>query len=172
MLILSLPHTSIHLLRFDYGYALVMEDIGGTVLTKLFDYKKQGLPLDIFLEIACKISTSAFLYSFPLLVIFLFCMQCLHCHSFLPFPLLSLTHSHRPSSLPAYFKLDLLCFILAKGLGAIHAAGVIHKDINPSNIVYCETTGALNIIDFGISSQLSKNEVITFFPPFFPLPQI
>ena len=49
----------------------------------------------------------------------------------------------------------------AKGIGAIHAAGVIHKNINPANIVYCESTGELNIIDFGISSQLSKNEVIS-----------
>ena len=43
--------------RFDYGYAILMEDIGGTALPKLYNYAKQGLPLDIFLEIASKIST-------------------------------------------------------------------------------------------------------------------
>jgi serine/threonine protein kinase len=55
----------------------------------------------------------------------------------------------------------LLTLHSAKGIGAIHAAGVIHKDINTSNIIYCVKTRALNIIDFGISSQLSKSEVIS-----------
>ena len=42
--------------RFDHGYALIMEDIGGTPLTNLLNNHKQGLPLDIFFEVACKIS--------------------------------------------------------------------------------------------------------------------
>lgn len=37
-------------------------------------------------------------------------------------------------------------------LGKIHAAKVIHKDINPANIVFNRTTGQLKIIDFGIAS--------------------
>ena len=44
------------LYRFDYGYAILMEDIGGTALPQLYNYAKQDLPLDIFLHIACKIS--------------------------------------------------------------------------------------------------------------------
>ena len=47
----------LHPSRFDHGYALLMEDIGGTALSE-FNYKKQGLPLDTFLELACKISKS------------------------------------------------------------------------------------------------------------------
>ena len=43
--------------RINYGYAILMEDIGGTALTNLYNHTKQGLPLDVFLEIACKIST-------------------------------------------------------------------------------------------------------------------
>ncbi|XZN99104.1 MAG: protein kinase domain-containing protein [Microcoleus sp.] len=41
-------------------------------------------------------------------------------------------------------------------LGKIHAANIIHKDINPSNIVYNPKTEQLKIIDFGISTQLSR----------------
>jgi len=41
-------------------------------------------------------------------------------------------------------------------LGQIHAANIIHKDINPSNIVYNPATGQLKIIDFGISTQLTR----------------
>ncbi|NEO39725.1 MAG: AAA family ATPase [Moorea sp. SIOASIH] len=41
-------------------------------------------------------------------------------------------------------------------LGQIHAANVIHKDINPSNIVFNPDTGELKIIDFGISTVLSR----------------
>ncbi|MEH1901581.1 MAG: AAA family ATPase [Nostoc sp.] len=45
---------------------------------------------------------------------------------------------------------------ITESLGAIHAANIIHKDINPSNIVYNLETGQLKIIDFGISTSLSR----------------
>ncbi|HEY9848750.1 MAG TPA: AAA family ATPase [Leptolyngbyaceae cyanobacterium] len=41
-------------------------------------------------------------------------------------------------------------------LGNIHAANIIHKDINPANIVFNPITGQLKIIDFGIATQLTK----------------
>ncbi|HSF73661.1 MAG TPA: AAA family ATPase, partial [Microcoleus sp.] len=41
-------------------------------------------------------------------------------------------------------------------LGQIHSANIIHKDINPSNIVYNPQTKQLKIIDFGISTQLTR----------------
>ncbi|MEG4809015.1 AAA family ATPase [Microcoleus sp. F8-D3] len=41
-------------------------------------------------------------------------------------------------------------------LGKIHSANIIHKDINPSNIVFNPATGQLKIIDFGISTQLKR----------------
>ncbi|WP_299412505.1 ATP-binding sensor histidine kinase [Acaryochloris sp. IP29b_bin.148] len=41
-------------------------------------------------------------------------------------------------------------------LGQIHDHNIIHKDINPSNIVVNPKTGQLKIIDFGISTQLSR----------------
>ncbi|MGH1395314.1 MAG: ATP-binding protein, partial [Trichormus sp.] len=45
---------------------------------------------------------------------------------------------------------------ITEGLISIHTANIIHKDINPSNIVYNQKTGKLKIIDFGISSNLSQ----------------
>ncbi|MEG4940899.1 AAA family ATPase [Microcoleus sp. F4-D5] len=45
-------------------------------------------------------------------------------------------------------------------LGQIHSANIIHKDINPSNIVYNPETEQLKIIDFGISTQLSRETPI------------
>ncbi len=43
-----------------------------------------------------------------------------------------------------------------ESLAAIHAADIIHKDINPSNIVYNPETEQLKIIDFGISTRLFR----------------
>ncbi|MEH2172290.1 AAA family ATPase [Nostoc sp.] len=41
-------------------------------------------------------------------------------------------------------------------LGRIHAASVIHKDINPGNIVLNLDTGVVKIIDFGIATQFNR----------------
>jgi predicted ATPase/class 3 adenylate cyclase/GAF domain-containing protein/tRNA A-37 threonylcarbamoyl transferase component Bud32 len=41
-------------------------------------------------------------------------------------------------------------------LSQIHAANIIHKDLNPSNIVYNPTTAKIKLIDFGISTKLTK----------------
>ncbi|NES20699.1 MAG: AAA family ATPase [Symploca sp. SIO3E6] len=43
-----------------------------------------------------------------------------------------------------------------QSLATIHAANIIHKDINPSNIVYNPATEQLKIIDFGLSTHLSR----------------
>ncbi|MEG4069089.1 AAA family ATPase [Microcoleus sp. Pol11C2] len=50
----------------------------------------------------------------------------------------------------------LLAIAATETLGQIHSANIIHKDINPSNIVYNPETGQLKIIDFGISTQLTR----------------
>ena len=50
----------------------------------------------------------------------------------------------------------LIAIKITETLGAIHAANIIHKDINPSNLVYNPGTGQLKIIDFGISTVLSR----------------
>ncbi|MEG4129315.1 AAA family ATPase [Microcoleus sp. Pol1B3] len=54
----------------------------------------------------------------------------------------------------------LLAIATTEALGQIHRANIIHKDINPSNIVYNPETEQLKIIDFGISTQLSRETPI------------
>jgi predicted ATPase/signal transduction histidine kinase len=52
-----------------------------------------------------------------------------------------------------------------ESLGLLHAANIIHKDINPSNIVFNPVTGQLKIIDFGISTQFTReNPILTKAP--------
>ncbi|MGF1485701.1 MAG: AAA family ATPase [Prochloraceae cyanobacterium] len=45
---------------------------------------------------------------------------------------------------------------ITAGLQEIHAANIIHKDINPANIVYNISTKEVKIIDFGIATRLPK----------------
>ncbi len=45
---------------------------------------------------------------------------------------------------------------IAEILGNIHAANVIHKDINPANILLNQETGQVKIIDFGISTVFTR----------------
>ena len=45
---------------------------------------------------------------------------------------------------------------IVDSLGEIHAANVIHKDINPSNLVLNSLDGKIEIIDFGISTVLLR----------------
>ncbi|MCP6758828.1 MAG: AAA family ATPase, partial [Fischerella sp. CENA71] len=49
-----------------------------------------------------------------------------------------------------------LAIALTDILGRIHAANVIHKDINPGNIVLNLDTGVIKIIDFGIATQFHR----------------
>ena len=57
------------------------------------------------------------------------------------------------------FKLEEFLTIaikIASSLASIHAANIIHKDINPSNIVFNPQTGELKLIDFGIATVFSR----------------
>ena len=58
-----------------------------------------------------------------------------------------------PMPLSAFLRLAIA---ITEILGKIHAAGVIHKDINPGNIVLNRDTGVVKIIDFGIATQFSR----------------
>ncbi|AUI68593.2 AAA family ATPase [Beggiatoa leptomitoformis] len=49
-----------------------------------------------------------------------------------------------------------LAIKITQAIGEIHAEHVIHKDINPSNIVYNPASGELKLIDFGIASVLPR----------------
>ncbi|MBC1221195.1 AAA family ATPase [Nostoc sp. UCD121] len=50
-------------------------------------------------------------------------------------------------------------------LGRIHAANIIHKDINPGNIVLNLDTGVVKIIDFGIATEFNRTNP-TFKSPY------
>ena len=56
-------------------------------------------------------------------------------------------------SITAFFRIASL---LTDALGAIHAAGIVHKDVNPGNILLNIQTGAVKITDFGIASTLNR----------------
>ncbi len=56
-------------------------------------------------------------------------------------------------SLAKFLKLAIQT---AEILGAIHTANIIHKDINPANIVFNPEIEIIKIIDFGISTQLTR----------------
>uniref|UniRef100_A0ACD5GPP6 Serine/threonine protein kinase n=1 Tax=Desertifilum tharense IPPAS B-1220 TaxID=1781255 RepID=A0ACD5GPP6_9CYAN len=49
-----------------------------------------------------------------------------------------------------------LAIKITESLGELHSANVIHKDINPSNVVVNPLTGQVKLIDFSISSILTR----------------
>jgi serine/threonine protein kinase len=53
-----------------------------------------------------------------------------------------------------------LAIQITKALGNIHATNIIHKDINPTNIVWNQNTHQLKIIDFGIASRLPRENPV------------
>jgi PAS domain S-box-containing protein len=57
--------------------------------------------------------------------------------------------------------LDLTEFLrlalqMAESLAAIHQQRLIHKDLNPANIIWNPETGQVKIIDFGLATALSR----------------
>ncbi|RZM75677.1 AAA family ATPase [Leptolyngbya iicbica] len=58
-----------------------------------------------------------------------------------------------PLTVPAVLEIALQ---VAQALAVIHQHGIIHKDINPANILLNQATGKVKIIDFGIATQLSQ----------------
>jgi len=61
----------------------------------------------------------------------------------------------RPLALAEFLRLAIR---ITDILGAIHQRHIMHKDINPSNIVWNPETDQLKIIDFGISTELSREQ--------------
>ncbi|MDF5729493.1 MAG: AAA family ATPase, partial [Rhizonema sp. PD38] len=66
-----------------------------------------------------------------------------------------------PISLSTFLQLAIN---LTDILGRIHATHVIHKDINPGNIVLNPDTGVVKIIDFGIATRFTRTS-LTFKSP-------
>jgi predicted ATPase/two-component sensor histidine kinase len=61
--------------------------------------------------------------------------------------------AERPLSLESFLLISLA---LAQSLGQIHRRMLIHKDINPANLVVNLKTRQVQIIDFGLATQLSR----------------
>lgn len=61
--------------------------------------------------------------------------------------------SKRTFELPEILRIGIR---IAETLAAVHERHVIHKDINPGNIVYAAATDTLKLIDFGIATRLPR----------------
>ncbi|GFE69952.1 AAA family ATPase [Chroococcus sp. FPU101] len=53
-----------------------------------------------------------------------------------------------------------LSIAITKIIGQVHQQNIIHKDINPSNLVINPNTGQVKLIDFGIATVLSRENPI------------
>jgi len=51
---------------------------------------------------------------------------------------------------------------VADALSRIHRKNIVHRDVNPSNIVLNEATGVAKLIDFGIAQVLTRESSQTF----------
>lgn len=56
--------------------------------------------------------------------------------------------------------LKIIIPCINEGLNAIHSAGIIHKDLKPSNIMLNADNETVSIIDFGISSAVEGDNTI------------
>ena len=69
--------------------------------------------------------------------------------------------SLRKLSVEAKFTLEEILELSLKiidALNVVHQANIIHKDINPSNILFNRRTRILKLSDFGIATQLPKEQ--------------
>lgn len=60
-----------------------------------------------------------------------------------------------PDALPFEERLHLALDIV-RGVEAVHARGVMHKDINPTNLVWNRATSTVKLVDFSIASDLER----------------
>ncbi|MCP4347291.1 MAG: AAA family ATPase [Desulfobacterales bacterium] len=66
-----------------------------------------------------------------------------------------------PSQKPDLEKFFRIACQIAEILGRIHQQNVMHKDINPANIILNPRTDQIRLIDFGISTVLSRESLMT-----------
>ncbi len=66
-------------------------------------------------------------------------------------------HLAHGATLPPFRALTILQQI-AGGLAAVHAAGIVHRDVKPENVIIEEGSGRPVLIDFGIASKYRVEE--------------
>jgi serine/threonine-protein kinase len=59
-------------------------------------------------------------------------------------------HREHHDTVPVHRSLTILHRI-AQGIDAVHAAGIVHRDVKPSNVVIEEDTGRPVLVDFGLA---------------------
>jgi PAS domain S-box-containing protein len=70
---------------------------------------------------------------------------------------LEVLRSLKPSRVDDVLQIFIkLAIQLAEIVGEIHSANIIHKDINPSNIIYNPELDRIKLIDFGISTRFNR----------------
>jgi len=69
----------------------------------------------------------------------------------------------RPDGRPDYVRLKQSCVQVLHGLFALHAAGLVHRDIKPGN-VRVTNEGRVVILDFGMSSRWTGSGMSTQIP--------
>jgi predicted ATPase/signal transduction histidine kinase len=69
-------------------------------------------------------------------------------------------YKNKPPDLKTFLKISVN---ISEILWALHRKNIIHKDINPSNIVINPDTGKLKIIDFGISTELAQENLFSVY---------
>ena len=52
-----------------------------------------------------------------------------------------------------------LAIQVTDALGEVHQRTIIHKDVNPSNIIFNPSTQQAKLIDFGLSTQLPRETI-------------
>jgi serine/threonine protein kinase len=67
-------------------------------------------------------------------------------------------HARHLTTIPLHRALTIV-FQVARGLQAVHRAGVLHRDIKPDNILIEEGTGRPVLIDFGLVNLLQNTTI-------------
>jgi len=64
-----------------------------------------------------------------------------------------------PRSVMSPLGLRSLLFQIVEALDGLHATGVVHRDLKPTNIILEKDTGLVRLIDFGLAVELSDSGV-------------
>jgi serine/threonine-protein kinase len=64
-------------------------------------------------------------------------------------------HANHGTYVPSHRALAILRQV-AKGLTAVHSAGIVHRDVKPGNVVIEEETGRPVLVDFGLARSIER----------------